>query len=132
MQTITHGALSPMEAPMSRLLTLALTALIAAVVLPAAANAQGAEEIRYYHSDAIGSVRLVTDTNGQILERYDYLPFGEPWTTSPTGAESRRFGGKERDAETAFDYFGGRYHTSANGRFTTVDQDGCQAAPSFA
>jgi RHS repeat-associated protein len=121
MHAITHGALSPMEAPMSRLLTLALTTLLAAIVIPAAANAQGSEDVRYYHTDAAGSVRLVTDANGQVVERYDYLPFGEPWTASPTGTETRRFGAKERDTETGLDYFGGRYHAGANGRFTTVD-----------
>jgi RHS repeat-associated protein len=79
------------------------------------------EEVRYFHSDAIGSVRLVTDANGQVVERYDYLPFGEPWTASPTGTETRRFGGKERDTETGLDYFGARYYASGNGRFTIVD-----------
>jgi RHS repeat-associated protein len=110
-----------MEAPMSRLLTLALIGLLAVILLPVSANAQGSEEVRYYHTDAIGSVRLVTDTNGQIVERYDYLPFGEPWTASPTGTETRRFGGKERDTETAFDYFGARYYSSVHGRFNVVD-----------
>jgi hypothetical protein len=66
MQTITHKAFSPMEGPMSRLLTLALTAVLAAIVMPSSANAQGTEEVRYYHADAVGSVRLVTDANGQV------------------------------------------------------------------
>jgi RHS repeat-associated protein len=32
-----------------------------------------------------------------------------------------RFTGKERDAETGLDYFGARYLSSAQGRFTSVD-----------
>jgi RHS repeat-associated protein len=94
--------------------------LIALLMLPGLALAQ-TEDVRYYHQDAVGSVRVVTDANGQIVERYDYLPFGEPWTAAPTGTETRRFGGKERDGETAFDYFGARYYASQSGRFTTVD-----------
>jgi hypothetical protein len=76
-----------------------LLVILAILTLPRLALAQ-TEDVRYFHSDAIGSVRLVTDANGQVVERYDYLPFGEPWTASPTGTETRRFGGKERDTET--------------------------------
>ena len=43
---------------------------------------QGEEEVRYYFSDAIGSVRMVTKASGQVLERYDYRPFGERWRTA--------------------------------------------------
>ena len=96
-----------------------LLVMLALLTLPRVALAQ-TEEVRYFHSDAIGSMRLVTDENGQVIESYDYLPFGEPYPSS-TSTETRRFGGKERDSETGFDYFGARYYSSGNGRFTTVD-----------
>jgi RHS repeat-associated protein len=32
-----------------------------------------------------------------------------------------RFTGKERDAETGLDYFGARYYSAAQGRFTSPD-----------
>jgi RHS repeat-associated protein len=32
-----------------------------------------------------------------------------------------QFTGKERDAETGLDYFGARYYSGAQGRFTSVD-----------
>src|SRR5262249_53395693 len=31
--------------------------------------------VTYYHTDAVGSVRMTTDQNGQVIARYDYLPF---------------------------------------------------------
>jgi RHS repeat-associated protein len=96
-------------------------AFLALVLVSTPSSAQGAEEVVYFHSDAIDSVRLTTDENGQVIERYDYLPFGEPWASS--GLETRRFGGKERDSETGFDYFGARYYSSGNGRFTSVDPE---------
>lgn len=71
------------------------------------ASAQTTEVVTYYHTDAIGSVRMITDANGQIVERHDYLPFGEEWQPS-LASERRLYGGKERDSETAFDYFGAR------------------------
>jgi hypothetical protein len=71
-----------------------------------------AEVISYYHTDAIGSVRMTTDSGGNVLARYDYLPFGQPWP-SDQDPEPRRFAGMERDLPTgsgsweALDYFGG-------------------------
>jgi RHS repeat-associated protein len=57
----------------------------------------------------------------------DYAPFGaeiervgEPCYTSSTEI-AQKFTGKERDGETVFDYFGARYFTGAQGRFTSPD-----------
>ena len=38
-----------------------------------------------------------------------------------TAIETIRFTGKERDAETGLDYFGARYFSGAQGRFTSPD-----------
>jgi RHS repeat-associated protein len=102
------------------------TALLAAILL--APPAFGQEVIKYYHLDAIGSVRVVTNAAGAVVERHDYLPFGEECLTGPCASnpgvgagQPRKFTGKERDAETGLDYFGARYYGSKIGRFTTVD-----------
>jgi len=98
--------------------------LVLTLAWPTLTRAQG-ETITYMHTDGIGSVRMLTNESGQILARYDYLPFGELCTTacgnSTSTATTRQFAGKERDAETGLDYFGGRYLASLGGRFTTVD-----------
>ena len=75
--------------------------------------------ISFYHTDTIGSVRMVTDANQQAT-RHDYLPFGQEYAP-PAVQEFRLFAGKERDVATGFDYFGARYYASGSGRFTTVD-----------
>jgi RHS repeat-associated protein len=76
----------------------------------------------YYHLDALGSVRALTDQWGQVVENHDFMPFGEeqnaPVTTNPL-----KFTGKERDIETGLDYFGARYYTSLQGRFTSADPE---------
>jgi len=82
---------------------------------------------QYYHLDAAGSVRVITKDSGEVLTRYDYLPFGEDFP-APSVVDVRRFASKERDEETSFDYFGARYYTSGTGRFTTVDPVFAQAA----
>jgi RHS repeat-associated protein len=88
--------------------------------LAGSAAAQPAPAVEYYHTDAVGSVRAVTDQSGAVVLRHDYFPFGEEHAATP-GADRRRFTGTERDAETGLDYVGARYYTSRTGRFTTVD-----------
>jgi len=44
-------------------------------------------------------------------------------------AEEPLFTGKIRDAETGLDYFGARYLSAPQGRFTTVDPDSAGASP---
>jgi RHS repeat-associated protein len=93
----------------------------------------------YLTADHLGSTRLVTNASGAAVARYDYAPFGEELTAgidgrttaqgfstnqyptvTPDGTD-QKFTGKERDAETGLDYFGARYNSSAEGRFTSPD-----------
>ncbi|MDM7997908.1 MAG: RHS repeat-associated core domain-containing protein [Acidobacteriota bacterium] len=80
-------------------------------------------------ADHLGSTRLETNASGQAVSCSDYLPFGEE---IPSGSGSRnscftptdntlKFTGKERDAETGLDFFGARYFSSPQGRFTSTD-----------
>ncbi len=91
-------------------------------------HAAAAQVVEYYHLDAVGNVRVATDSSGNVMEQHDYLPFGEECTTGPcasnpgvAGGQTRKFTGKERDQETGYDYFGARYYGSKTGRFTAID-----------
>jgi RHS repeat-associated protein len=75
----------------------------------------------YYHFDAIGSVRAVTQ-GMTVVESYDYDPWGLLMPgRSLTGATRERFSGKEFDAESGLAYFGARYYMLAFGRWAAVD-----------
>jgi RHS repeat-associated protein len=85
----------------------------------------------YLTTDPLGSTRVITDGNGNVVSRHDYYPFGEELATSNrtsalqygvTDYVAQRFTGKERDGETGLDYFGARYFSGAQGRFTSPDQ----------
>ena len=97
-----------------------LTGLTALLLGLLAASPARARVVEYYHTDAIGNVRAITDASGNVIERHDYQPYGEEWLPQG-GTQPLRFTGKERDAETGLDYFGARYYGSKIGRFTTVD-----------
>ncbi len=89
----------------------------------------------YFDEDHLGSTRLVTDSNGNVAKRYDYLPFGEEifagfaGRTTAMGYQSAtapdplnpKFTGKLCDNETDLDYFGARYFSSPEGRWTSPD-----------
>ena len=105
----------------SRLWPALALALTAALPSPAAGQV-----VEYYHLDALGSVRVVSDQAGQVVERHDYLPFGEecasgPCAANPAGTNTFKFTGKERDQESGLDYFGARYSLARTGRFMGVD-----------
>jgi len=92
----------------------------------------GGGRTSYLTSDYLGSTRVVTKSDGSLKARYDYSPFGEELGSGIGGrtvgmgysaADSTRqkFTQKERDNESALDYFGARYYSSAQGRFTSAD-----------
>jgi RHS repeat-associated protein len=92
----------------------------------------------YLAQDHLGSTRALWDDTG-VKARFDYLPYGEaiPGDRNGRGALTcaagvtncyngpgsltQKFTGKERDAETGLDYFGARYMSAAQGRFTSPD-----------
>jgi RHS repeat-associated protein len=75
----------------------------------------------YFSTDHLNSTRLVTNQNGTVVARHDYLPFGEEVSSNSSDNINQKFTGKERDQETGLDYFGARYYGSALGRFTSPD-----------
>ncbi|MGH9557662.1 MAG: RHS repeat-associated core domain-containing protein, partial [Bryobacteraceae bacterium] len=92
---------------------------------------------QYISADHLGSTRLVTDQNGNAVKCYDYLPFGEELGSGTGGRGScfgssaypsspdvidNKFTGKPRDSESGLDYFGARYFSAGQGRFTGADE----------
>jgi RHS repeat-associated protein len=91
----------------------------------------------YLTTDHLGSTRVVTDASKQVKSRHDYLPFGDEISSgygnrnTITGYNAQggianlnlkqKFTAKERDAESNLDYFGARYFSGAQGRFTSPD-----------
>ncbi|MEZ5308051.1 MAG: RHS repeat-associated core domain-containing protein [Pyrinomonadaceae bacterium] len=86
----------------------------------------------YLTNDTLGSPRILTDRDGNVSSRRDFLPFGEEIasdiggrTTAQGygGADSIRqeFTGYERDNETNLDFAKARYHNYNLGRFQSPD-----------
>jgi RHS repeat-associated protein len=97
-----------------------------AVEYPAKTPTTGGTQ--FLTADALGSTRLVTDVYGNTVQCNDYLPFGEDLTaggrtcvSTVDAVPEKKFTGKERDSESGLDYFGARYFSAAQGRFTSPD-----------
>jgi RHS repeat-associated protein len=78
---------------------------------------EGESHTFYYHTDHLGSTRIVTDESKNVVTEARYQPFGE---STATGEESYLYNGKEKD-ETGLYYYGARYYDPDAGRFITRD-----------
>jgi len=108
-------------------------------------NVNGVYEARYYYyADALGSIRLMTDYYGMVVESYTYDAFGRPrvmysagpdgdWLTEDVGTynESQSwignpymFTGRRWDADTGLYYYRLRDYGPDLGRFLQADPIG--------
>lgn len=76
------------------------------------------EQKYFYHPDHLGSTDIVTDESGALVEKTDYLPFGEVLTG---GNDRFLFTGKEKDQATGLQYHGARYYDPEMMKFTQPD-----------
>ena len=90
--------------------------LLLASVTPASAQ----EVIEYYGLDALGSVRIILDQNGQPIERMDYGPFGENLKAS-IKMSFEQYALLARDAESGQDHAQARNYSPSIGRFNRPD-----------
>ena len=78
----------------------------------------------YHHINALGSNIVSTDDNQNVLVRYEYEVFGAIRNQTGTSDNTRKFTGKEFDADSNLYYYGARYYDPYIGRFTQRDPIG--------
>ncbi|GAB4225537.1 MAG: hypothetical protein Tsb0021_00430 [Chlamydiales bacterium] len=76
-----------------------------------------------------GSIAILVNTEGKVIEEYDYSAFGEEETTGTIN--SWRFQGKRTDPETGLVYFGRRYYAPDQGRWISQDPMGYSEGPNL-
>ena len=69
----------------------------------------------------MGSHIVSTDDNQSVLARYEYDVFGAIRNETGTSDNTRKFTGKEFDADSNLYYYGARYYDPYIGRFTQRD-----------
>ena len=86
----------------------------------------------FYHKDYLGSVVAITDENGNVVERYEYSPYGEVTILDANNNERQEsaignrfmYTGREYDSETGLYYYRARYYDPTLGRFLQRDPIG--------
>jgi len=79
--------------------------------------------VRYYQSDALGSIVALTDDNGIVTTQYNYTPFGEASITEEISDNPFQYTGRENDG-TGLYYYRARYYNPAMKRFISEDPIG--------
>ena len=81
------------------------------------------QPVRYELGDHLSSVVATLDAGGGVLNREEYLPYGE--TAFGSYARKRyRYTGKERDGESGLSYHVARYYAPWLGRWISCDPNG--------
>ena len=75
----------------------------------------------FYLSDALGSTRALTNSQGVVTDRYSYDAFGQLLTSTGTTVNSFLYTGEQRDDAAGLYYLRARYYDPAIGRFLTQD-----------
>ena len=78
-------------------------------------------EKHYYLNDGHGSVRALSDTDGQVTDTYLYDAFGNLLSKTGTTANDFLYTGEQYDANTGFYYLRARYMNPSTGTFTSPD-----------
>ncbi|MCI0490210.1 MAG: RHS domain-containing protein, partial [Blastocatellia bacterium] len=85
----------------------------------------------WLHTNHLGSARAMTDSNGNLVYRGQFDPYGQvltEWSSSGNNnLNTKKFTGYERDA-TGLDYANARMYNSGRGRYMQPDAAGLNAA----
>jgi RHS repeat-associated protein len=71
------------------------------------------------HEDRQGSTRLLSDESGQVVERFEYDPYGKP--LMPVGGDERLWAGQRRDHDTGLVNMNARTYDPELGHFISAD-----------
>jgi RHS repeat-associated protein len=96
-----------------------VAAHLVCLLIVLAAWPAGAQTVTYVHTDALGSVVAKTDANGNVVQRYDYEPYGAPIGTGVTDGPA--YTGHVSDSATGLSYMQQRYMDPELGVFLSVD-----------
>ena len=75
----------------------------------------------WYHSDRLGSIRMITNANGNVENEYDYAPYGDTNSESGSVTNERGFTGHIRDTGSGLIYMGARYYDPDVALFVSAD-----------
>ncbi len=84
------------------------------------AQLQG-DQSSFFHTDGLGSTRVVTDGEGTVQQEFDYLAFGELLGARNAEQVDNLFAGEQFEQELGLYHLRQRYYDPSTGRFISRD-----------
>jgi RHS repeat-associated protein len=84
-------------------------------------NGAGSHATKHVHSDYIGSIRALTDADGNVTDTYEYDAWGNLLNRTGTDPQSYAFAGEPHDPNIGFQYHRARWMDTGTGTFVTRD-----------
>lgn len=78
-------------------------------------------QARWFMTDQVDSVNVVTNDAGDAISAIDYLPYGETWYQEGDTGFSPKYNSQELDKESGLYFFNARHYDSEIARFETAD-----------
>ena len=86
--------------------------------------------VSFFVKDGYGSVRMLTDVNGNVTDTYDYDAFGNLIAKTGNTPNTRLYAGEEFDEDLGFYYLRARFLDTIKGRFLSQDKsEGTRTRP---
>ena len=76
---------------------------------------------RYFLTDQVDSVHVVTNDAGEAITRMEYLPYGETWFMEGEKNYAPKYNSQELDKESDLYFFNARHYDPEIARFVTAD-----------
>lgn len=96
--------------------------------LPAGSNPITSQTIGsnyyYYLTDLHGSTVKMTDASGNVVNTYDYEPYGQQISSTGTTPNAIRYANGYFDTSTNLYKYGARYYNPSDARWTQLDPSG--------
>lgn len=80
-----------------------------------------AGQLNYYHADALGSTKVLTDSSGNVTDAYQYDVFGAVLNKTGATANNYRYTGEYFDESINLQYNRARWYDANAARFTSMD-----------
>ncbi|HVG10277.1 MAG TPA: RHS repeat-associated core domain-containing protein [Thermoanaerobaculia bacterium] len=85
------------------------------------ASGQAGWVSRFFHADALGSIRALTDESGNVTDRYAFEAFGTLLSHQGSDPNPYLFAGEPADPASGFSYLRARWLSSSLGLFASSD-----------
>ncbi|TAN40871.1 MAG: type IV secretion protein Rhs, partial [Nitrospirae bacterium] len=89
------------------------------------------DNTHYYHADGLGSITVLSDKYGKVVQTYDYDAFGNMKKYEQKIKQPYTYTAREYDSEIKLYYYRARYYDAKVGRFISKDPIGFEGGINF-